>query len=96
MRRLSVKVARVSFDENYIYVSLFGGGIIAVPLHWLPTLAAASPAQRERYELRSTDELLCWPDLGVTLSLPDLLGREAAQAQSQGPAPVWTVRPGSR
>ncbi len=62
-------------------VTFTDGRILSVPLAWFPTLRAATPAQRMRYEIGGGGISLHWPDLDEDLSIAGLMAgvdRESA------------------
>lgn len=69
----------VRFDQDMLHVALTDGRIISVPLIWFPLLHAATPEQREQYEIGGAGVSLHWPDLDEDLSVAGLLaGADAA------------------
>jgi hypothetical protein len=56
-----------------MHVSLLDGRTLSVPLIWFPTLTAASPEQRARYEIAGGGISLHWPDLDEDLSVAGLM-----------------------
>ena len=63
----------VSFDDAAMHASLLDGRTLSVPLIWFPTLIAASPEQRARYEIAGGGISLHWPDLDEDLSVAGLM-----------------------
>ncbi len=62
---------KVEFREDMLQVTLKDGRLIATPLTWYPSLAAASPGQQGNYELGLTG--IHWPDLDEDLSVAGML-----------------------
>jgi hypothetical protein len=65
--------ASLTFDGNMMHVALTDGRIIGVPLIWFPLLHAASPQQRERYEIGGGGVSLHWEELDEDLSVAGLM-----------------------
>ena len=63
----------VNFDEEMMHVSLTDGRLISVPIIWFPLLRAATPEQRERYEIGGGGTSLHWPELDEDLSVAGLM-----------------------
>ncbi|MCX6131877.1 MAG: DUF2442 domain-containing protein [Proteobacteria bacterium] len=70
-REPAVKAAR--FDEDNIIVDLIDGRTIAVPLAWFPKLLAATPQQRNNWQISGGGYGLHWPDIDEDLSAEGLL-----------------------
>ena len=54
-------------------VSLLDGRCLSVPLVWFPWLHAASPEQRDHWELIGQGIGIHWPELDEDLSVTGLL-----------------------
>lgn len=63
----------VSFDDAAMHVTLTDGRILSVPLIWFPLLHAASPAQRNQYEIGAGGRSLHWEAIDEDLSVSQLL-----------------------
>jgi len=63
----------VKFDDELMHVSLTDGRIISVPTVWFPLLHAATPEQRERYEIGGGGVSLHWPEIDEDLSVANLM-----------------------
>jgi hypothetical protein len=63
----------VNFDEEMMRVSLTDGRFISVPSIWFPLLRAATPTQREQYEIGGGGTSLHWPELDEDLSVAGLM-----------------------
>jgi hypothetical protein len=61
----------VRFDADAMWVVISDGRTIGVPLAWFPHLLAATPAQREAYELSRRG--IHWPALDEDISVSGLL-----------------------
>jgi hypothetical protein len=72
-RPKSALAKSVSFGDEMMHVALTDGRVISVPLVWFPRLNAASPEQRERYEVGGGGIGLHWPELDEDLLVAGLL-----------------------
>jgi hypothetical protein len=63
----------VSFDDVAMHVTLTDGRIVSVPIIWFPLLHAASPEQRNQYEIGAGGRSLHWPEIDEDLSVAQLL-----------------------
>lgn len=63
----------VSFDDALMHVALTDGRILSVPLIWFPLLHAATPEQRQKYEIGSGGRSLHWEELDEDISVANLL-----------------------
>ena len=63
----------VEFDAEMMRVTFTDGRVLGVPLVWFPTLRAATPAQRARYEIGGGGISLHWPELDEDLSVAGLM-----------------------
>jgi hypothetical protein len=77
-RAIDVATGAEGFD-----VLLEDGRRLWVPYSWFPRLAAATPAQRSRWELIGEGVGIHWPDVDEDLSVAGLLAG-AAEAQRSG------------
>jgi hypothetical protein len=71
----------VKFNKTTMQVAFIDGRVLSVPLAWFPVLRAATPAQRQRYEIGGGGISLHWPDLDEDLSIAGLMAgvdRESA------------------
>ncbi len=71
----------VKFNKSMMQVAFTDGRVLGVPLAWFPALYAATPAQRNRYEIGGGGISLHWPDLDEDLSIAGLMAgvdRESA------------------
>jgi hypothetical protein len=64
-----MKIQRVWFDDDNIYVVTDSGHTIGNPLSWFTRLHRASPQQRMAYEIGPCGDSLHWEDLDEDLSL---------------------------
>lgn len=63
----------VEFDDEHMRVTFTDGRVLSVPLAWFPVLRAASPENRQRYEIGGGGISLHWPDLDEDLSIVGLM-----------------------
>ena len=63
----------VVFQEDLMAVYLTDGRIISVPVIWFPLLHAATPTQREGYEIGGGGISLHWPEIDEDISIAGLL-----------------------
>jgi hypothetical protein len=61
----------VEFTATELVVTLADGRRIATPLDWYPRLKAASPQQRENFELMAMG--IHWPELDEDLGIAGML-----------------------
>lgn len=62
---------KLEFRDGLLLVTLKDGRLIGTPLEWYPKLAAASPEQRENYELWAFG--IHWEDLDEDLGIEGML-----------------------
>ncbi len=63
----------VRFSDCEMIVSLVDGRTISIPVTWFPTLANATEAQRNNWQLLGGGDGIHWPDLDEDLSVRGLL-----------------------
>jgi Protein of unknown function (DUF2442) len=63
----------VEFDDAMMRVTFRDGRVLCVPLAWIPSLYAATPEQRGRYEIGGGGVGLHWPELDEDLSIAGLM-----------------------
>lgn len=68
---MTISPKSVRFDEDYLWVYLVDGRVIAAPIAWFPRLLAATPQQREVVELSPNG--LHWDELDEDISVAGLL-----------------------
>jgi Protein of unknown function (DUF2442) len=68
------RAAQVHFSDARLFVLLADGRELSVPLSWFPRLLAATPAQRDHWELIGEGTGIHWPDVDEDISVPRLLG----------------------
>ncbi len=62
-------------------MELSDGRTLGVPLAWFPRLLAATPEQRQRYELSGGGQGLHWDELDEDISMPGLLAGRGDQTR---------------
>ena len=65
----NLKIEKVWFDEENIYILTNDGIQKSHPLRWFDRLWNATPEQREHYEISSWYDSIHWPELDEDLSL---------------------------
>lgn len=64
-----LKIEKVWFDDENIYIRISDGTQKSHPLRWFERLWNASPEQREQFELSKWQDSIHWPALDEDLSL---------------------------
>lgn len=54
------RVYSARIDEKYLHIELMDGRLLAIPLHWIPTLNNAPPDEREKFEINDSRTRLIW------------------------------------
>jgi len=67
------RVADVKVTDKSLDVRLRDGRTISAPLTWFPRLAAATPAQRGKWEPAAAGYGIHWPEIDEDLSVAGLL-----------------------
>jgi len=67
------KAQKIWFDEDNLWISLFDGRTLSVPLAYFPRLRKASSAQLQKYEISGGGIGLHWDELDEDLNVPALL-----------------------
>lgn len=67
----SAKAKSVRFDQDNMWVELFDGRTLGVPLAWFPRLLEATPSQREA--CRISTRSLHWEEIDEDISIRGLL-----------------------
>ncbi|TGL55259.1 DUF2442 domain-containing protein [Leptospira wolffii] len=67
------KAQRIWFDDDNLWLSLYDGRTLSVPLAYFPRLRKANKEQLERYEISGGGIGLHWDDLDEDISVPGLL-----------------------
>ena len=73
MNGKAVKVKDVSTDDRLLTVWLNDGRVISAPLHWYPSLAAASAEERAIWQPSGAGRGIHWPALDYDLSVEGIL-----------------------
>jgi len=68
-----IRVRGVRIERDSLVVDLMDGRTIAAPLAWYPRLLAATPEQRQRWEIAGAGYGIHWPDIDEDLSTEGLL-----------------------
>jgi hypothetical protein len=68
---MNISPKAVTFDDNNMWVDLFDGRTLGVPLVWFPRLMNASKAELEKCELSSRG--IHWDALDEDISIDGLL-----------------------
>lgn len=64
-----MKIEKVWFDNDNIYIKTDIGHIIGNPLAWFPALYNATIEQRKNFRIGKTGTGIHWPELDEDLSL---------------------------
>jgi hypothetical protein len=81
--RSDARITRVEITDEAITAHLADGRVISVPLAWSWRLAAASPAQRARYEIIGNGQGVHWPDIDEDISAQGMLAGTPARPPKQ-------------
>ena len=68
---MSISPKTVKFDDNSFWVELSDGRMLGIPLAWFPRLLAATPEEREAFEL--SPQGIHWDALDEDISVEGLL-----------------------
>ena len=71
--KVDKRVQNVYFSEDDISVDLMDGRTITVPLVWYPKLLAATPQQRQRWQVCGGGYGIHWEEIDEDLSTEGLL-----------------------
>jgi hypothetical protein len=74
--KIDARVADVTITDQHLEVRLRDGRAIRAPIAWFPRLAAASPADRAKWEPAAAGLGIHWPSLDEDLSVEGLLRSE--------------------
>jgi len=77
------RIKRLDVNDETITAHLADGRVISVPLAWSWRLAAASPAQRARYEIIGDGQGVHWPDVDEDISAEGMLTGAPARPPKQ-------------
>lgn len=67
-----MKIKKLWFDEENLYVQTDSGHIIGNPLKWFVRLNNATQQQRNNYEIGPLQESIHWEEIDEDLSLESL------------------------
>jgi Protein of unknown function (DUF2442) len=76
-------IKSVAATDEAITAHLADGRVISVPLAWSWRLAAATPAQRARYEIFGDGQGVHWPDIDEDISAEGMLAGTPARPPKQ-------------
>ena len=79
---MNISARALRFDDSTMWVDLTDGRTLGVPMAWFPRLLAASPAQRECFELSGGGTGFHWPGIDEDISLSGLLAGRGDQTRS--------------
>src|SRR5262247_1591925 len=77
------RIRRVEVTDEKITAHLADGRVISVPLAWSWRLAAASPAQRAKYESIGDGQGVHWPEVDEDISSEGMLTGTPARPPKQ-------------
>lgn len=69
---MEMKIEKVWFDNENMYVYLNTGHTIGNPLSWFPRLQNATPEQRNRYVVGKFADDISWEEIDEDISLESL------------------------
>lgn len=79
-----IRVRAIHIDGERLTVDLMDGRSISVPLGWYPRLLAATPAQRQDWQIAGGGYGIHWPEIDEDLSTKGLLkGAPAPSRQAR-------------
>lgn len=78
---MNISARALRFDDSTMWVDLTDGRTLGVPLAWFPRLLAASPAQRECFEISGGGTGFHWPGIDEDISLSGLLAGRGDQTR---------------
>jgi hypothetical protein len=67
------RIRHVSVDTDYLTVELMDGRRVSTPLAWSPRLTAATPQQRNEWEIISAGRGVHWDQLDEDWSVEGML-----------------------
>jgi len=83
---MSTSAKAVRFDDDSMWVDLDDGRRMAVPLAWFPRLLAATPEQRNQFELSPRG--IHWEALDEDISIDGLLAGHGDRTHGRLVAPA--------
>ena len=81
--RSEPRIQRIEVTDETITAYLADGRVISVPLAWSWRLAAATPAQRAKYEIIGDGQGVHWPDVDEDISAEGMLAGTPARPPKQ-------------
>mgnify|MGYP001269893310 CR=1 FL=1 len=78
---MTTSARSVRFDADSLWVELDDGRVVGVPLAWFPRLLAATPEQREAFELSPRG--IHWEALDEDISVDGLLAGHGDQTHAR-------------
>ena len=67
------RASKIWFDNDNMWLNLFDGRQLSVPLAYFPRLHKATEQQREKYELSGGGTGIHWDEIDEDISVPNLL-----------------------
>jgi len=80
---IDAKAQKVWFDDDSMWLQLFDGRKLAVPLSYFPRLSNASPEQRLKFQFSGGGQGIHWEELDEDISVPGLLQGKGDQTKSR-------------
>lgn len=77
-------ICDVKLDRRTLCVEFADGRSLCAPLEWFPMLNAATPPDRDGFEIADDGLSVSWPRLGETISADFLLARRQSVAKTSG------------
>ena len=81
------RIKTVVFDDQSLVVGLMDGRRISTPLAWYPSLASATSAQLDEWEIIGAGDALHWAQFDEDLSVECMLRGFAASEKRLGDEP---------
>lgn len=72
---MDIRINKVWFDREYIFVKLSDDRIIGNPIRWFKNLSKGNPEQLEHYKIVHDGQALRWDELDEDLSAQGFLER---------------------
>ncbi len=70
---IEAKASNVWCNDENLYIALYDGRQLSVPLAYFPRLLHASPQQRSHYELSGGGIGIHWDEIDEDINVPSLL-----------------------
>jgi len=68
----SATAQKITFDKNYMWVTLNDGRVLGVPLAYFPRLAQATAKQKKNYSFSGNGKGAHWEDIDEDILIPAL------------------------